>query len=332
MRREENGLMRKYEVEIGIYNKGRLYIPLVVDGVTLSSHYRGVPSELNFTVIKDKLLDFTEGNSVYLKFNGEMMFYGFIFEKVRDDVDIISVKAYDQIRYLQCRDSIEFPDMTASEYVKFISERVLLTYDKEGLEDTKVLLHSVVEEGTSYIDMILHALDKTKEQSYEEFVLYDDCCNLKLKNVVSLKSKYCICADNTESFTYTTSIDKETYTQVRVVKSNGREHKNTEVVEENKEAMNKWGVLVYYEQLRDEENIQAKADQMLKQYCRRTVNLSLKNVIGYPDVRGGSCVFVELALGDMNVNQYFTVTRCTHSFIDGGHFMTLDVKGGIIGE
>ncbi len=325
-------MKREFNVEIGIINNGILYLPLIVDGVTLTSHYRGVPSELNFTVIKDDKLNFEEGNQVYLKFNGEKMFFGYVFEKQRTDGTTISVKAYDQVRYLQSRDSIEIPPMKASEYVEYIARRIDLQYDENGIEDTKVLLSGVVEEGTSYIDMILNALDRSRQYIDEEYVFYDNCGKLSLKNIVSLKSKVYIYEGNIESFSYTTSIDKETYTRVRFVKSNGHKNDDIEHVEQNDDAVDKWGVLVYYEQLGDEDVLKAKADEKLRQYCKRTVNLSLKNVLGYTDVRGGSCVFVDLSLGDMDIKQYFAVTRCTHNFVGGGHFMTLDVKGGIIGE
>ncbi len=319
----------EFNLEIEIINKGDRYIPIVVDGVSLTSNNKGMPSELNFTVIKDENLNFTEGNEVYLKFNGEIMFSGIVFVKERADKYKISVKAYDQLRYLQCKDSIEFPDMKASEYIKFIADKSKLECGE--LEDTEILLPSIVEDRSSYIDMILNALDSTRKSNSREYVLYDDCFKLTLKSTSSLKSECYININNIGGYSYTTSIDKETYTKVRVVKSNGSDE-DIECVSQNEEAINKWGVLSYYEQLRDEDNLKARADEILNQYCNKTINLSLKNVIGCTDVRGGSNVFVKLDLGDMSIEQYLTVTRCVHNFQKGTHTMTLDVKGGVIDE
>ena len=40
---------------------------------------KGTPGKLEFTVIKDGVLNFQEGNPVKLTVNGTTMFYGFVF-------------------------------------------------------------------------------------------------------------------------------------------------------------------------------------------------------------------------------------------------------------
>ena len=44
---------------------------------------KGTPGKLEFTVIKDGVLNFQEGNPVKLTVNGTTMFYGFVFTKSR---------------------------------------------------------------------------------------------------------------------------------------------------------------------------------------------------------------------------------------------------------
>ncbi len=320
----------KYKFEIGIVHNGVKYMPLVQDGATLTSNYRGVPSEFNFTVLKTPELDFAEGDAVLLEVNGVKMFFGFVFEKQRTDNETISVKAYDQMRYLQCRDNIEFSPRTASQYVEHIAKLTQIRYGE--IEDTKHVLPDRVEESTSYVDMILGALERTKKISGEEYILYDDFGSLTLKNVDSLVANCYISADNTESFNYTTSIDKDTYTKVRLVRSNGREKDTPEYIAKDEESIKKWGVLVYYEKLDDNDNATVKAKELLRQYNRKTVTLSLKNVFGNAEVRAGKSVLVDLDLGDMKLRQFLLVTKCTHTFSQGEHFMHLDLKGGVINE
>ncbi len=323
-------MSNKFNFEIKIRNKGIEYIPLVVEGATLTTNYRGVPAELNFTVVKTDNLNFVEGNSVTLVHNGVKMFDGFVFEKQRSDDFTISVKAYDRLRYFQCRDNIEFTDKPASKYIEYIAERVQM--NSYSLEDTGYVLPGKVEESTSYIDMIMKALDTTKKLTGEEYVFYDDNGTLTLKNVKSLVTDCYIDANCMQSYSYTTSIDKDTYTQVRVVKSNGREKDEQEYVAIDEENKKRWGTLVYYEQMTDNENTVAKAKELLKQHSRKTVTLSLKDVFGRPEIRAGNSVYVNLALGDMNVSQHLLVTRCTHTFNHCEHFMQLDLKGGVINE
>ena len=44
---------------------------------------KGTPGKLEFTVIKDGVLNFQEGNPVKLTVNGTTMFYGFVVTKSR---------------------------------------------------------------------------------------------------------------------------------------------------------------------------------------------------------------------------------------------------------
>ncbi len=326
-------MQKDFKIEIFIIHKGVIYKPLVVDGVTLTSHYRGTATQLNFEVIKDKVLNFSEGSHVALKFNDKLMFYGVVFEKSRDKRQIISVKAYDSLRYFQNRDSIEFTSKTADKYVRYIANLHRMTCGE--LENTQHILSHTIEEGTSYIDMILKALDETKRQTGVEYIFFDDCGKLTLKSVESLKAKCYIGESSLEDFHYTTSIDKDTYTKVKLVKDKPKaEIWSSYPIQEEKDekSIANWGVLLYYEKLLDETNIKHRAVEMLKMKNRKTVTLTLKNVFGNVDVRAGNSVFVDLELGDMKVYQHLLVTNCTHNFSGGKHLMTLDVKGGVINE
>ncbi len=324
-------MQKDLKFELFIKHDDVTYKPLVLDGVTLTSQYRGTPSQLNFEVIKDNVVNFAEGSRVVVRVNGVVMFDGIVFEKSRDKRPVISVKAYDRLRYFQNKDSIEFTRRTADKYVKRIANKHRL--DCGELENTVYELPHNVEEGTSYIDMILKALDTTKKQTGVDYILFDDCGKLTLKNVESLKTKCYIGKSSLEDFQYTTSIDKDTYTKVRLQKNETGVKGDRQVHEAKDEAsISKWGVLVYYENLNDDNNVVHRTVEMLKMKNRRTVNLTLKNVFGDVSVRAGTSVYVNLELGDMNVKQYLLVTSCTHSFNEGKHLMTLDVKGGVINE
>ncbi len=324
-------MQKDLKFELFIINKGVTYKPLVVDGVTLTSHYRGTPTQLNCEIIKDKIVNFSEGSIVVLKINGVVMFNGIVFEKSRDKRPVISVKAYDRLRYFQNKDSIEFTRRTADRYVKRIANQHRLECGE--LEDTKYEIPNTVEEGTSYIDMVLKALDVTKKQTGIDYILFDDCGKLTLKSVESLKVKCYIGESSLEDFQYTTSIDKDTYTKVKLEKNEtGVKGDRQCQIEKDEDSISKWGVLLYYEKLHDDNNIKFRAVEMLQQKNRKTVNLTLKNVFGNVNVRAGNSVFVELELGDMIVKQYLLVTNCTHNFSGGKHLMTLDVKGGVINE
>ena len=85
-------------IELLIQNGNTIYTPLVPEGLTLDLE-RKQTGKLTFSVVKDEIINFTEGNSVSLKVDGQPMFYGFVFSKQRDKTNNIKVVAYDQMRY-----------------------------------------------------------------------------------------------------------------------------------------------------------------------------------------------------------------------------------------
>ena len=71
------------KVQILILNKKKIYEPLVVEGVQWTTERKGVAGKLVFEVLKDKKLDFTEGNAVKFLLGKKKVFscqYLYIFE------------------------------------------------------------------------------------------------------------------------------------------------------------------------------------------------------------------------------------------------------------
>lgn len=108
-------------VQILINNDGKLQEPCVEEGIEWETERKGVPGKLTFNVVKDNIIDFTEGNPVRMAIDGTNVFYGFVFTKKRDKDGIISVTAYDQLRYLKNKHTMHYVNLTASELVKQIA-------------------------------------------------------------------------------------------------------------------------------------------------------------------------------------------------------------------
>lgn len=68
-------------IELLIQNGSTIYYPVVEEGVSLTWERKGTPGKLEFTVIKDGVLNFQEGNPVKLTVNGTTMFCCSIFTK-----------------------------------------------------------------------------------------------------------------------------------------------------------------------------------------------------------------------------------------------------------
>ncbi len=313
----------KLEVESG----GVLYQPPVEEGVVWETVRKGTPGKLSFSVVKDGVLSFTEGNAVRLVVDGAKLFFGFVFSKGRSKGPSIDVTAYDQLRYLKNKDTLMFENMTAAGRLRDIAGKFELACGDIG-ETGVVLPGRLTEENATLFDMILGALDETTRQTGKLYVLYDDFGKLALKDVGGLRLDLLIDAETGESFDYTSSIDSQTYNKVKLAYDNKDTGKRELYIAQDGRRMEEWGVLQYFEKLNDPTGAPAKADALLKLYDQKTRNLSVKNVLGDLRVRAGSSVAVILDLGDVVTGNFMVVEKARHTFRNQEHRMDLTLIGG----
>ena len=307
-------------IELLIQNGSNIYAPIVEEGITWATERRGVPGQLNFNVVTDNSINFTEGNPVRLKVNDTNIFYGFVFTKKRNQDKIISVTAYDQLRYLKNKDTYVYKNKTANEVVKMIATDFVL--QTGALENTSYRIASRVEENLTLTDIIHNALDLTTRNKKEIYVLFDDFGKLTLKNIKNMKVNILVDEETGESFDYTSSIDYDTYNKIRLTKD-GKAYTAM-----NKNNTNRWGVLQYFDTLEKGENGKAKAETLLKLYNQKTRNLTVSKVLGDVRVRAGSMVVVKLNLGDIVLSNWMLVEKCKHFFNLNEHSMDLTLRGG----
>lgn len=312
--------------ELLIQNGSKIYYPIVEDKVKLTWERKGTPGKLEFTVVKDGIINFQEGNPVKLTVNGTTMFYGFVFKKNRGKGETISVTAYDQLRYLKNKDTIVDEGLKASDLLKRIATDFRLNLGT--VEDTGYTFETIVEENQTLFDMVQDALDETLRQTKQLFILYDDCGSLTLKNINSLKTDLLIDAETAENFDYSSSIDEQTYNKIKLAFNNEATGKRELYVAQDGGNMNQWGVLQYFEQIQSATGAAAKADALLGLYNQKTRKLTVKNAFGRPDIRAGSAVMVSLNLGDIIANQFLVVEKVTHIFKGDEHMMDLSLIGG----
>lgn len=311
--------------ELLILNSEKAYMPAVEEGITWATERQGVPGQLNFSVIADKTLKITEGDAVRFKYNGRNIFYGFIFT-LKPNKDIIKVTAYDQLRYLKNKDTYVYTNKTAGEFIQMIAGDFGL--QTGAIENTGYIIPSRVEDNSALFDMLQNALDETLTNSGQMFVLYDDFGKLTLKNIANMKLNLLIDEETAESFDYTSSIDADTYNKVKLIYDNEESGKRDVYISQDGSNINQWGMLQYYDTLKEGENGKAKADALLSLYNRKTKNLVIKNAFGDVRVRAGCMIVVKLNLGDVKLQNYMLVEKCKHSFYNGKHTMDLTLRGG----
>ena len=321
------------KVELLISNPSgtKAYIPVVEEGIEWTTERRSTPGKLTFSIVNDGKINFTEGSAVRLKIDGKAVFFGFVFTKKRDKKQIITVTAYDQLRYLNNKDTYVYENKTASQFIKMIAADFSLNLGT--IEDTSYIIPSRIEENTSLFDMIENALDITLRNAKEMYVLYDDFGKLTLKNISSMyvgkPGAYLMIDEETgENFEYTSSINDDTYNKVKLTYDNEETGKREVYIAQDSSHINAWGVLQYFDTLQKGENGQAKADALLKLYNSKTRTLKITNAFGDTRVRAGSMIVINLDLGDIKVKNFMMVEKVKHTFKLDQHFMDLTLRGG----
>lgn len=311
--------------ELVIENKGTLYSPLIEGEVKWTTERQGAPGKLEFNVLKDEIINFQEGNPVYFKVDDNNVFFGFVWEKKRGKEQIISVTAYDQLRYLKYKDTYVYSKKKASDIVKMIAaDQGLKVGD---IEDTGYIIQQRIRDNETFFDIIYDALQLTFDNTKKMYCLYDDFGKLALKNIESMRLDLIIGEDTAEDFDYSTSLD-DVYNKVKLAYDNEKTGKREVYIAKDSSNIASWGVLQYFEKIDEKTNGQAKADTLLKYYNKKNRSFSIKNALGDVRVRGGSSVIVYLPeLGDMSLQNYMLVESVTHRFSDNEHFMDLKLRG-----
>ena len=314
------------KVELLINGSGKLFQPIVEDGIQWTTERAGSPSTLKFTVIKDDVIEFQEGNAVRLKVDDQDVFYGFVFSKKRNREHNIEVTVYDQLRYLKNKDTYVYENKTASQVVQMIANDFNLNLGT--IESTKYVIPSRVEDNHSLFDIIQNALDLELQNKGELYCLYDDFGKLTLKNIASMKLNLLLDPETVEDFDYTSSIDQNTYNKIKLVYDNKDAGGRDVYIAQDSSHINTWGVLQHFEKLQEGENGQVKADALLKLYNKKTRNLKINNALGELKCRAGVMVIVQMYLGDIELTNYMIVEKAVHTFKNNQHLMDLNLRGG----
>ena len=313
-------------MELLIQNGSKAYIPIVQDGIEWTTERYGSPGKLTFKVYQDGKLKVTEGDAVRLRKGNANIFYGYVFSIKRDKENLLTITAYDQLRYFKNKTTYVYENKKASDVIKMIAADFGLITG--SIEDTGYIIPSKVEDGKTLFDIAQGALDDTLMNQSYMYVLYDDCGKLTLKGLDNMRLNLLIDASTGENYEYESSIDNNTYNQIKLYYDNEDTGQRDVYIARDSKTIGQWGLLQYYESLQEGEDGKTKADALLKLYNTKTRKLSVKNAIGDVRVRAGSMVVVMLDLGDVQLKNLMLVETCKHTFSDNEHWMDLSFRGG----
>jgi len=314
---------------VTIQTRHNTYTPIIAENITLESTRIGTPGKLTFRGIKDEIIGvrgFHEGDNVRLTLDGTILFAGFVFTKRRSYGGVITVTAYDQIRYLKNRDTYAYEDITASDLLLQIAGDWGL--ETGNIENTGYILPARIENGRPLLDMLQTALDLTEEQTGERFVLYDDAGRLSLSRAENMQLDTLIHEGSIGDFDYSSTIDRDAYAAVRLFRQGAGEGETVFFESRREDLQRRFGALRHYARLTEDTDGQKTAEALMRKLGRKTRRLRILDAAGDLRVRGGSMLPVQLYVGDLNLGQMFHAERVIHRFSEGSHLMELILTGG----
>lgn len=330
------------KIELYLYNKlGVIDISTFITGsIVVTTTRQASASTLEFKFARDLVvqnnlnISFEEGNMIYLLVNDNKIFKGFIFSKSRDKEQIISVKCYDQLRYLSNKQSYTYVNKKASDIIKMIARDFNLNIGK--ILDTGFVIGARDEDNQTLLDIILTSLELTFLATNKLYIFYDDFGNLTLKELSEMNTNI-ILADNKDilNFNYKTDIDGATYNKIKLYKDNEKTGSREVYIAQDSDNIAKWGLLQYYEKLDDNYNT-AQAEELAKNILKaknkinETLSINVNNfeinTSELEKLRAGNFLYVIIDyLGEKNIRQSCLIEKCSHSFSNEEHTINMDL-------
>ena len=291
------------------------------------------PGKLTFNYIDDNKVTINEGSPISFKVDGKGVFFGYIFKKGKKKDEKVPVTAYDQMRYLKNKDTYVLSNLTASQIFTKLCSDFKLSFEVK--DSSSYIVSPRVNDNKTLFEIIQHAIDETLINTGNWYMIRDNFGKLQFISINSMKTDLFIGDESLLiDFDYESSIDDDTYNQVKLIKENKETKKREIYIVKDSNTIKQWGLLQYFEKMDENANIaqiQARAEMILKLKNRVTKKLKLE-CLGDLKVAAGSGVVLgisDLQKEGIAINQYFMVTSCTHIFQNDLHTMQLEVQVSI---
>lgn len=264
------------------------------------------------------------GMQVRLAVEGEEIFVGYIFTVEKSHRGRV-ITARDGMRYLLCRDTKVYRQVTAAEVVRDIcGERGLAL---GSCEDNGKVLESLVADRKTLLDIISQAIDQSVALGGGKLVLLDDAGEMRLMREESLDTGLLLTGENLLSaYAGSGDIDRDTYNRVQLVKKNRKTGSRQIFVKEDPESIAKWGVLQYTGsvlQNTPEGEIQEKLAAILQEKNRMVSGLALKAA---GDIRCRAGFLVQVRVPEAGIDGKYRILTAEHRFRSGGYQMRLECE------
>lgn len=319
-------------MEILIDNKdGNVWdVTDVVKDIGYRTSRIGKASSMEFTLIdegiyQDKKFKYQNGDIVRFTDGANKVFLGYIFRFETGRNGEAKILAYDQMRYLNVSHTYSFTNMSATQIIQKIAKDFELAVGV--LDDTSYKIPALLFDNKSLFDMICESLDKSLIANATNFVFFDDFGKLTLKNISNMKYGFVI-GDGSlmTDYTYSKSIDDDTYNQIILYKDNEDSGKRDTYIAKDSSRIKKWGLLQLYQSIDEGLNtaqINSLLTTLMTAKNRETRSMKIE-AIGDFRLRAG--MYVNIYIERFGINKFFLVDECAHKKSGTNHTMTLELR------
>ncbi|PWX07521.1 hypothetical protein CYK70_09510 [Clostridium perfringens] len=312
-------------------NTGKAYdVSDLISDIEFSQEIQDNPGKLTFNIQDVLNGDYiSEGSPVSLKVNNNNIFFGYIFKLGKDEKNEIKVTAYDQLRYLKYKDTYVLKGLTCNQiFSKICNDYNIRCKVKFS---SNYVLPARVEDNKNLAEIIQRAFDQTLIDTGDWFFMRDNFGTLEHLNVWEERTTLAIGDESLlTGYTYESSIDDETYNQVKLVKENKETKKREVYIVKDSKNINKWGILQYFDKVNEKMNeaqIKERAEMLLKHYNKPKKSLKLECIGDFRVKAGcGVVLVIEGLKNDVPFNKYAIVLSVSHKIENNKHMMSLEVE------
>lgn len=288
---------------------------------------------MDISYISDGLI-LQNGDAIRLTDNDQTdgIFFGAAYKVSGDSGDggtgqIVTIKAYDQLRRAKNKDIIVLENGTLKNLVENMC--TFQTMTPGTVEDPGFIIPIIADYEKSWLDHIVQAVSDTLIGTQEHYCLRDEYGKVCLWNMRNLQLPL-VLGDNSlcTGYSWEKSIDDDYYNQIKVVWKNEDTGQIDVGAAHDQEAVNRYGLLQYLESspsgVDNAAKAQERANNLLKLYNHEKETLKLE-CLGDLRVRAGNSVYGSIA--DIALNRRLIVKKVTHDFLPV-HTMTMEVMAG----
>ena len=314
-----------------LVQKGKVYDCVVKDKITITRE-KNAASKLSCSILRDTISPEVGNELAFILQGQHNQFKGYIVTTNKSGI-WCDVEAYDQLYYMNRNKSrFSYENLTAGQVAdRLCRDRQYGILDPPMFADTKYVIPSRIEENVSDLTIITTALDLTFQNTGYRYYIWDDygSINITHDGDLAAMANLWVTMAYIEDYKYQETLDNK-WTAVRVEKqlpSSGDEQGKVETfTAKNDTAIEWWCYLENFDTVKEDENGQAKALQLLENDLPLGISLSLTGVQGNITVRGGTPILVDFFTGERRefIRGWFCVDTVTHNIENGMHTMDIE--------